>query len=429
MADKAVSELIAAEQITATDLFVLEQNGTAKKLTGQVLLNWLTKAADGHGGISGIARVSTSGLVDTYRITLADTNTFDFVVTNGKGVDSIKKTATEGLVDTYTIHYNDGTTDTITVTNGEKGEPGAAAYLWIKYASQMPTEDSQSFGDVPDDWIGVYSGTADTAPEDWTQYQWFRFRGPQGDKGDPATLVSAEVTYQVGDSGTVEPSGLWLSYIPAVAQGKYLWTRIVQHFNSGDPVTAYTVARMGLDGLGSVVTVCGVSPDANGNVPLTAEDVGALSPNGGTVKGDINMDGHSITGLSEPVNSGDAVPKSYADKLAKRHNISVTTPAVIAVGATHIVNESALGRSPVFATLAYSSAIGRVAGATGDKHIYFHSVDAFNAYMQINCAAFKLSDDGLVYTLENTKRFLISDSGVTVYNNISMHFGEVVLID
>ena len=69
MADKAISELIAAEQIKAADLFVLEQDSAAKKLTGQILLNWLTAAADGHGGISSIVKHSTSGLTDTYRIT------------------------------------------------------------------------------------------------------------------------------------------------------------------------------------------------------------------------------------------------------------------------------------------------------------------------------------------------------------------------
>ena len=45
MADKAISELIAAEQIKAADLFVLEQDSAAKKLTGQILLNWLTAMA------------------------------------------------------------------------------------------------------------------------------------------------------------------------------------------------------------------------------------------------------------------------------------------------------------------------------------------------------------------------------------------------
>lgn len=87
MADKAVSELIAAERIGPGDMFVLEQDGTAKKLTGQVLLNWLFNAVDGHGGIKSIAKIKTVGLVDTYRITLADSTTFDFTVTNGEKGD------------------------------------------------------------------------------------------------------------------------------------------------------------------------------------------------------------------------------------------------------------------------------------------------------------------------------------------------------
>lgn len=225
MADKAINELVAAEQITAADLFVLEQNGTAKKLTGQILLNWLTRAADGHGGIQSIAKLSTSGLADTYRITLADQTVFDFTVTNGRSVNSITKTGTAGLVDTYTIRYNDGTSSTFTVTNGAKGDKGDNAYVWIKYASQEPTAGSHSFGDVPDNWIGIYAGNLPAAPDDWKQYDWFQIKGKKGDTGDPATLVSSSVTYQVGDSGTIIPSGTWSASIPTVAQGKYLWTR------------------------------------------------------------------------------------------------------------------------------------------------------------------------------------------------------------
>ena len=276
MADKSVGELIAAQSVTPTDLFVLEQNGTAKKLTGQVLENWLVSFADGHGGIQSIAKLSTSGLVDTYRITLADTTTFDFVVTNGRSITGISKTSTSGLVDTYTISYNNGTTSKFTVTNGEKGDKGDNAYVWIKYASQEPTESSHSMGDIPDDWIGIYSGNASTAPTDWKQYKWFKHKGEKGDTGSPATLASKSVTYQVSDSGTIIPSGSWGSSIPVVSQGKYLWTKTEVRFNTGDPIVSYSVARMGIDGSGSVSSVCGVSPDATGNVTLTAADVGAL---------------------------------------------------------------------------------------------------------------------------------------------------------
>lgn len=339
MADKAISELVAAEQITATDMFVLEQSGTAKKVTGQVLLNWLTKAADGHGGIQSIEKINAglgvNSLVDTYRITLADTTTFDFMVTNGRGVTKIEKTATEGLVDIYTIEYNDGTTDEFPVANGAKGDKGDNAYLWIKYASQEPTASSHSFGDLPDEWIGVYFGGSSTAPTDWQQYKWFKIKGEKGETGDPATLVSSQVTYQVGDSGTVIPSGNWSTSVPAVAQGKFLWTRQILRFNTGDPVTTYSVARFGVDGTGAVSTVCGVAPDGSGNIPLTAEDVGAVSESGGSVSGDLtfngtsnfngnvnvntpmNMNGYAVTGLPTPSQNNDATTKKFVEDSIK----------------------------------------------------------------------------------------------------------------
>lgn len=318
MADKAISELIAAEQITATDMFVLEQNGTAKKLTGQILLNWLTKAADGHGGIAGIGKLSTSGLADTYRITLADTTVFDFVVTNGRGISSITKTGTSGLTDTYTITYNDGTSGTFTVTNGEKGEKGDNTYTWIRYAAQEPTEESHSFGSLPDDWIGIYFGPLAEAPEDWTEYAWYNIKGNKGDPGDPATLISTSVAYQVGDTGTIIPSGVWTSAIPVVPQGKYLWTRMVQQFNTGDPITGYSVARMGIDGLGSVASVCGISPDEDGNVPLDAEDVGALPNTGGDLTGELRMNGQPVSGLNAPTSNDQAANMGFVNQQMRR---------------------------------------------------------------------------------------------------------------
>jgi hypothetical protein len=313
MADKSVGELIAAQSVTPTDLFVLEQNGTAKKLTGQILENWLVSFADGHGGIQSIAKLSTSGLADTYRITLADTTTFDFVVTNGRGVSSLRKTGTSGLVDTYTFTYNDGTTGTFTVTNGEKGDKGDNTYVWIKYASQQPTATSHSFGDVPDAWIGIYFGSLASAPTDWQQYKWYNIKGNVGDTGAAATLVSSSITYQVGDSGTVIPSGSWTGSVPSVTPGKYLWTRQMLQFNTGSPITSYSVSRFGIDGAGSVSTVAGVAPDANGNVPLTAASVKALSENGGNLYGGINMNGQTISGLNPPTESTQPATKGWVE--------------------------------------------------------------------------------------------------------------------
>lgn len=334
MADKSIDQLNSAEKVYATDLFVLQQSGAAKKLTGQVLENWLLSFANGHGGIHSIEKLSTSGLADTYRITMADTTTFDFVVANGRGISGITKTSTSGLVNTYTITYNDGTTSKFTVKNGEKGDKGDNAYAWIKYASQEPTETSHSMGDIPDDWIGFYAGNASSAPTDWKQYKWFKIKGEKGNTGNDATLVSRSITYQVGDSGSIIPSGTWVSSVPVVSQGKYLWTKTELQFNTGDPIMSYSVSRMGIDGTGAVSSVSGVSPDETGNVSLAAADVGALPVSGGDMEGPINMNGQPISGLNDPTEDTHAANKRYVDKMLPKSGGTMTGP--IAMGSNKV---------------------------------------------------------------------------------------------
>ena len=293
MADKAISELVAAEQIKSTDMFVLEQDGTAKRLQGQTLLNWLTAAADGHGGISNIAKTGTDGLVDTYTITLADTTTQTFTVTNGNGLTAFEKLSTVGLVDTYRFTRSDGTYFTFAVANGAKGDTGEASHVWIKYASQQPTADSHSMGDLPDAWMGVYSGTAAEAPDDWRQYTWYQIKGEKGDTGAAATVTGTTVEYMVSDSGTIVPSGSWSTTIPTVPQGKYLWTKVTTTFNTGSPAVSYSVARMGIDGAGSVSSVNEKSPDESGNVSLSAEDI--PTSGGGSVQASLDDKQETLT--------------------------------------------------------------------------------------------------------------------------------------
>lgn len=278
MADKSISELVSASQVQAADLFVLEQGGTAKKLTGQILENWLVSFADGHGGIQSIeytAPVSPS-LVGSMLITLADTTTVTVPVNNGRSITGItwatSGTSGDGQTHTGTIAYNDGTTSTVTINDGVKGDTGAAWYVHIKYAGVEPTSDAD-MGDTPDNWMGIYSGTLETAPTSYTSYAWYKVKGEKGDKGDAATILSQSVSYMESESGTVTPDGNWSQTVPSVTPGNYLWTRTRVIYNTGDSVTSYSVSRYGIDGIGSVSTVNDVSPTSAGNVELTADNI------------------------------------------------------------------------------------------------------------------------------------------------------------
>ena len=259
MADKSINQLNPADKIQNTDLFVLQQNNEAKSLPGQVLLSWLTAAADGHGGIANIAKTGTVGLVDTYTITLADTTTYTFTVSNG--------------------------------AKGDKGDTGEAWYLHIKYAINEPVKDSDML-DTINNWIGIYSGLSETEPTSYLAYEWFQLKGEKGEKGDTGTSIQSQtVSYLGSTSPTIPPSGSWSANVPSVPQGQYVWTRTVTTFTDTlEPLTTYSVARMGMDGKGTVSSVNNLSPDSNHNVEVTAENISLSSSNMTSV-----ADGYSTT--------------------------------------------------------------------------------------------------------------------------------------
>ena len=76
--------------------------------------------------------------------------------------------------------------------------------------------------------------------------------GAKGDKGDtgPAGkgISSTEVTYQASISGTSIPTGTWVTSIPSVAAGSYLWTRTIITYTDKTSTTSYAVGKMGNTG-------------------------------------------------------------------------------------------------------------------------------------------------------------------------------------
>ena len=86
-----------------------------------------------------------------------------------------------------------------------------------------------------------------------------------------------------------------------------------------DPLPEFAIGQVvTLEG-GSMATVqitgTKEKPVLNFGVPRGVGMVDALPLVGGTMKGSINMQNFNINNLPEPVNDGDAVPKSYVNKI------------------------------------------------------------------------------------------------------------------
>lgn len=260
MADKTITELIEAASIEPQDLFVLEQNNVAKKLSGQTLITYLLQEIDGHGGIVSI-EWTTDG------------------------------TSGDGAYHDCTITLADGSTSTVSIRDGVKGNTGNAWYMHIRYADRQPISNAD-LKTTPGAWMGVYSGTLSTAPTSYTSYTWNRVRG---DIGPGAQLVGTEVLYQASTSSST-PTGTWQSTVPTLSPGQYLWTRTTLTFDTGEPVSFDSVSYQGLNGEGAVGSVNGVNPDSGGNVSITSANI----PYGSTTVGDELDDLISGVGAAQP---------------------------------------------------------------------------------------------------------------------------------
>jgi hypothetical protein len=80
-----------------------------------IIFKTLLLKGEAGNNIGTIEKTATSGLTDTYTITLTDGTTTSFNVTNGRSIVSIEGVSTEGSTNIYEITYNDGTTQRIEV--------------------------------------------------------------------------------------------------------------------------------------------------------------------------------------------------------------------------------------------------------------------------------------------------------------------------
>lgn len=218
-------------------------------ICGEVLINIHGKTgADGKDGIDGVngkdgkdgisiksvKKTSSSGLTDTYTITMTDGSLHSFQINNGtngaNGVDgkdgvngtngidgasisSVRKTSTNGSIDTYTITLTNNRSFTFNVTNGTNGKNGANG-VSVKSITKTATNGlvdtyTITFSNNTSTTFTVNNGKDGSKGEKGDP-------GEKGDKGDSGVIVSAQgqMTF------TVEDGELYI-YIPSGIENPY----------------------------------------------------------------------------------------------------------------------------------------------------------------------------------------------------------------
>lgn len=297
MADKRIQDLTQATSVQLNDLFVLEQSGAAKSLSGQTLITDLAAALSGHGGIASITYTPpvAPSLDGTLDITMADASTDSFTITNGNGIASIS-------ID-YGIS-NSGTNPTYVSSWGNSpiAPTDANPYGWTRiaitdttgittyaYSVTVKADDpSVSIGTVSADSgasPGVTvtnSGTAHDAVLN------FDFTLPKGDTGDTGDYIEPVVSYGTSTAAATEPA-TWYSSPTSISYvaGNYVWKKTEYTLHDGQTVQSTVkeiIGYIGQNGSGSgtvnQITFNGTvyQDDGTGNVPMSidAADVGAI---------------------------------------------------------------------------------------------------------------------------------------------------------
>lgn len=181
MANKQISQLPAAQTMNDGDLLVCEQNGVAKRLAGSVLMAMINS----HGGITNTSYTPpvAPSLQGTLTLTFTDGTSTSIPIYNGAKGDTGAQGEQGERGAAFT--YEDFTPEQLESLRGEQGiqgVPGNPGYVHIKWASIEPTSDAD-IGDIPDAWMGIYSGSSSTAPTAYTAYAWYEIKGATGAAG------------------------------------------------------------------------------------------------------------------------------------------------------------------------------------------------------------------------------------------------------
>ena len=101
-------------------------------------------------------------------------------------------------------------------------------------------------------WTKTVWTYTDNATETGYQKTYVARDGNDGNNGiagkDGVGIRSTTITYAQGTSGTVAPTSGWISQVPNVPAGQYLWTKTVWSYTDNTNETGYSVSKIGEQG-------------------------------------------------------------------------------------------------------------------------------------------------------------------------------------
>ena len=209
---------------------------------------------NGTNGTNGADGVGVSGTTVTYQASTSGTT-----VPTGTWSTTIPTVAAGSYLWTKTTFtYTDGSTkDSYSV--GKMGNTGSTGATGKGVQSTAITYQASTSGTTAP--TGTWSSTIPSVSAG--QYLWTRTIitytdnttstsysiGKMGETGTAGKGISSTaITYQVSSNGTTVPTGDWVTSIPSVSAGQYLWTRTIITYTDNTTSTSYSVGRNGTNG-------------------------------------------------------------------------------------------------------------------------------------------------------------------------------------
>ena len=417
MANKRIQDLTPAQSIQLADRFVLEQAGQAESLTGQILLDDLATALDGHGGISNITYTEpvAPSLDGTLTITTADGTTYDLTITNGNGIASIEvvygqsNTADPAYVQEWhssVVAPTDALPYVFTRFTLIDSTGGTTVAYTITRKADDPTF---TVGTVTAEEGESAEATVTNVGTPYNPVLKFDFTLPQGEKGDTGDYIEPIIAYGTSTAAATEPS-TWYNDPSALSYsaGNFIWkrTRYVLHDEQTEPISQKIeiIGYIGQNGSGSgtvqQITFNGTvyADDGTGNVSMTidADDVGAIENPANKANGQVlTYDSTAGAWVAASPSTGSVNTVNNVGVTAGTTNIQLYATAIPMSSSDNTPVASAIPSAPVSTPLSDSESgtIGTVGTYATATHRHPANVIAVSAAFAIPASGSSVSYD------------------------------------